>query len=327
MDEMIKKEETLPAVLEGYVAQGQMFLSNAALNLMQFGRVLTEAKPRVPHGAFGNWVRENFRMSERTAQQYMAVWKRFGGKAEFDKVQFSSLQKMLALPEGKEEDFVRENDLEEMTVRQVEARVKAALEEAQEAHRIEKAKLEEQVRRETVAQSAQAIREARQERDEAKGALAGYAQEKAQWAAERRDFALKLQETQQQEARARAQAEKAMAAEERLMQERADLESALEDTQAEYNRLQGELLDAQSSLAKGDAERQVTGSLSCGEFAGAVRSFLGAVSQMPYMAATFAETVDAVELRQWEESLRSVEDWAARARKALNTVEGGIVHG
>ena len=58
-----------------------------------------------------------------------------------------------------------------------------------------------------------------------------------------------------------------------------------------------------------------------------MRSFLGAVSQMPYMGGRFAETTEGTELRQWDESLRAVEDWAARSRKALETIEGGIVHG
>ena len=128
MEEIIRKEEQLPVVLEGLVRQGQMFLSSAAMNLMQYGRVLCEAKLLVPRGQFEKWVKENFQMSERTAQQYMAVWKRFGGKAGFETVKFSSLSKMLALPEGKEEDFAKENDLEEMTAREVDRAVKAALE-------------------------------------------------------------------------------------------------------------------------------------------------------------------------------------------------------
>ena len=67
MEEMVKKDAQLPVVLEGLARQGQMFLSSAAMNLMQYGRVLCEAKLLVPRGQFEKWVKENFQMSERTA--------------------------------------------------------------------------------------------------------------------------------------------------------------------------------------------------------------------------------------------------------------------
>lgn len=181
MDELMERQESLPAVLDGYVQQGQMFLFNAAQNLLQFGRVLTEAKPLVPRGKFEAFVRENFRMSERTAQQYMAVWKRFGGKAQFETVQFSSLQKMLALPEGEEEQFAADHDLKGMTARQVEAAVKQAREEERKSFEKEKAELENRVRTETIAQSKEAILEARKELDDAKISLSGIAEERAGW--------------------------------------------------------------------------------------------------------------------------------------------------
>lgn len=97
VEEMTVKQVEFPATLDPYVQQGRMFLFNAAQNLIQYGRVLTEAKPLVPRGQFENWVRLNFNMSERSAQGYMQVWKRFGSNAQLADVQFSNLQKMLDL--------------------------------------------------------------------------------------------------------------------------------------------------------------------------------------------------------------------------------------
>ena len=283
MEEMVKKDAQLPVVLEGLARQGQMFLSSAAMNLMQYGRVLCEAKLLVPRGQFEKWVKENFQMSERTAQQYMAVWKRFGGKAGFETVKFSSLSKMLALPEGKEEDFAKENDLEEMTAREVDRAVKAALEAQRVKTQVDRAALEERVRRETIALSAEEIRNARAERDEAKGELAKIIQDRSGQSAREKELLGQLEQANSRAEKAEAREEEALAQAADAGQEAEDLRAALEETQAGYEQLQSELLDAKSSLARGDADREVSGSLSLGEFGTAVRSFLGAVSQMPYM--------------------------------------------
>lgn len=77
-------------------------------------------------------------MSERSAQGYMQVWRRFGGNRELSGVRFSNLQKMLALPEGAEAQFAKENDLEAMTARQVEQAVKKVREESEAAINREK---------------------------------------------------------------------------------------------------------------------------------------------------------------------------------------------
>ena len=57
MEEMAVRQENNPAILENYVQQGRMFLYNAAQNLIQYGRVLVEAKPLVPRGQFESWVK------------------------------------------------------------------------------------------------------------------------------------------------------------------------------------------------------------------------------------------------------------------------------
>ena len=51
--------------------------ANAALtHAISAGELLTEAKGRLPHGAFGPWLAENFEGSERTGQAYMRLYQR-----------------------------------------------------------------------------------------------------------------------------------------------------------------------------------------------------------------------------------------------------------
>lgn len=304
MEEIARKDGNLPGVLDGYVQQGRMFLFNAAQNLVQYGRVLTEAKPLVPHGQFGAWVQENFNMSERSAQGYMAVWRRFGRSEQLSGVQFSSLQKMLALPEGTEEQFAADNNLAEMTARQVEAAVKRVRQEA-----------DAQIAAARAAQ-ADAERRSREEREQDRGLIAQAAEKDAQLRTAERKAAA----AQAEAAEAKEQHRAAVAALETARRELRDTEELLAESQSEYDRLQGEMLNARSEKAKGDAERSISEQLTGDDFAAAVRLFLGSAAQVPYMGGQFAR-LEAGEYEQWDSLLKAIEDWAQRARNALDGKE------
>lgn len=117
--------------LEGLAAQARVYSENLAMNMFQLGRVYTEAKKLVRHGEWAEWLRDNSGMSERSAQQLMAVYARFGEQSQFLNLEKSKLFKMLSLPSGQEEAFIADNDLENMTSREVEAAVKRVRAEMQ----------------------------------------------------------------------------------------------------------------------------------------------------------------------------------------------------
>lgn len=315
MEELEARQDNFPELLNRYAEQGRYFLNAAAGSLVQFGRVLYEAKPFVPQGQFEKWVRESFGMSERTAQQYMQVWRRFGNSDELKNVRFSNLQKMLALPEGTEETFIQENDLESMTAREVEKAVKAekAKQEAEkEAMRqeakaeIDKAKAQarsaEETARRLAEQKSQVPAHIQDEMRKQERQIAEYREEIQKLASKAKDMDCAVQEINT------------------LRRELADTEEALKENQQEYNRIQGELLDARSALAKGDAEREVTAEFTLTDFSAAVRGFLGSVAQVPAMGWLFSDPGCAAEVQQWKTLLQCVEDWTARARKAMETV-------
>lgn len=317
MEEMTKRQGNFPAALDPYVQQGRMFLFNAAQNLIQYGRVLCEAKPLVPRGQFENWVQTNFGMSERSAQNYMAVWKRFGANEQLQNVQFSNLQKMLALPEGAETKFSQDFDLENMTAREVEKAVQKAKAEAQG-----------EIDRERAARRNAERRAQELEKQEGKPSEAMQAamDEKDAQIARYREQAQRFQEEAETAKRDRSLAMTQLQSTKRELQE---AEEMIAESQQSYDRMQAELLNAQSTIARGDAERVISEQLTADDFSAAVRAFLGAAAQMPYMGGTFAQLSDMREYRQWDELLQAVEDWAKKARQALMTVEqrGEIVDG
>jgi hypothetical protein len=50
--------------------------------IIRIGMTLQGAKAHLPHGQFGDWLKKEFDMSERTAENYMSVAKEFGSKSE-----------------------------------------------------------------------------------------------------------------------------------------------------------------------------------------------------------------------------------------------------
>lgn len=317
MDDMAESGNGFPVVLDPYVQQGRMFLFNAAQNLIQYGRVLVEAKPLVPRGQFEKWVQTSFNMSERTAQGYMAVWRRFGSNAMLQDVQFSNLQKMLALPEGSEAQFAKDNDLQAMTAREVEQAVRQVREEELRKRNLAIAEVDKERSARTKAENR--LKELEAKAKEPNRDLIAVAAEKD---AEIRRLQRLADMANQERNEANARLE---AAQEDLR----EVENALAENQQEYNRMQADLLNALSTIARGDAERCVSEQFTIEDFSTAVRGFLGSVTQMPYMGEVFCQMVDQREYRQWDILLQAVEDWAVKSRRAMkNTIsEGACIDG
>ena len=255
-------------------------------------------------------------MSRRTAEQYMQAFAKFGTNPDIARLGTTKVLKLLPLPEEDREALMAANDVSSMSTRQLD-----------EAIREQKAKLMEEARAEAKAEAKNEIERERNAR------LA--AEERAQAAENRppevpQDVQEALQESQKIIEQQKAEIEKLGNADndhsESLMKKIKQLESdvaerdeMLEDQQAEYNRMQSELLNMKSTLARGDAERLPVDQLTPDVFASAVRAFVGAVARMPQMGATFA-SMDSNDRAEYDELLRTVENWAEGSRRALNSV-------
>ena len=309
--EMAVKQAQYPAVLDSYAKQGRFFLSSAASSFVQFGRVLTEAKPLVPHGQWESWVRDSFGMSSRTAQGYMAAWDKFGSDPQLVNVQYTKLREMLALPEGTQEKFLEDNNVAEMTSREVKEAVKKVREELQgDIERERKARIAAEKRCEEIANLP----------SEADEELLKTLSEQQKEIELQKGEMLRLQEIASESIKSRNDAMRKLT---EAQNELAENDEFMKEQQQEYNRMQAELLNAKSMIAKGDAERVISERMSAEEFAGAVRAFMGAVSQMPYMGGAFA-TMTGEEKDLFDQYLSTVEGWAKNARKALDTMSGEV---
>lgn len=311
------------SLLDNLAVQARTCVLSARMNLLQLGRVLTEAKPLVPHGEWEAWVKANAEMSVRAAQSYMQAYATFGLNPDIAKLGATKTMKLLPLSEEERETLFAKNDVEAMSTRQLD-----------EAIREQK----EKIRREAQAAIADAKEAAQKEIDRERNARIA-AEQRADAAESREpelavsvkaeiDKAKEVIKEQQERIEALNKADQDMRQRQshqqdfcdKLQKEIRERDELIQEQQEDYNRIQAELLNVKSTIAKGDAERVPTDQLTPDRFASAVRAFIGVVARMPHMTAAFSRMGED-DRREYDELLRTVESWAKDSRRALDTVE------
>jgi chromosome segregation ATPase len=152
---------TITTEINGIKDQTQkMFL----LNSIEIGRRLTEAKAMLEHGAWASWLKESVSFSQSTANNLMRVFEEFGSdqlslfgdnakSQAFVNLSYSQAIELLAVPGEEREQFIAENDVENMSSRELKKAIK------------EKKQLEQQLK-EAEAKASEAAVAAEQERQE-----------------------------------------------------------------------------------------------------------------------------------------------------------------
>ena len=132
-------------------------------NSIEIGRRLTEAKTMVEHGGWGKWLEEKVDYSPRTAQNLMKIFEQYGSSQlslldnniktqAFADLSYTQALALLDLPEEEREVFVEENNVQEMSTRELQQAVKEkqeALEQKSKAE-AEKAETEAKLKKEQV---------------------------------------------------------------------------------------------------------------------------------------------------------------------------------
>lgn len=320
MNEMTERDEASVALLEGLEKEARLYSEAFAMNAIQLGRVLTEAKKLVPHGEWLDWIDANTGLSAKMAQDVMRTYRRFNGKQSLLTVDKSKLFKLLSLPEGKEDEFLEENDVASMSVREVGEAVKQARQEEQAAARAEIAR-ERRLRMEAESRASRA--EARD--GEIPENLAEELRDKDRQIKEERENAQHFAKLAGEAGKDKVALEReTRSLKEELARQASDHAAEMERQTVKYAELRTSYLDLKSSVSRGDAERVHPDTLTIDVFASAVREFMGLCARMPYMSDTFCGMSQA-EKDQYNQFLRTIEGWATGARQALEAirVDGG----
>lgn len=92
--------------------------------VLTIGRCLIEAKKLLPHGAWLPWLNEKVSYSERTARRFMQMYRDLSNRPALTDLGKTKAFALLALPEKERDEFMAENNVADMTTRQLEQAIK-----------------------------------------------------------------------------------------------------------------------------------------------------------------------------------------------------------
>lgn len=116
----------------------------ALLACIEIGQRLCEAKELVQHGQWEQWLEEKVEYSQSTANNLMRIFREYGDQQidlfgssksqTFENLSYSQAVALFSLPAEERADFVKENNAEEMSARQLQEAIKAK-EKAEQAEK------------------------------------------------------------------------------------------------------------------------------------------------------------------------------------------------
>lgn len=92
--------------------------------ILTIGRCLIEAKEMLPHGEWLPWLTEKVSYSDRTARRFMQMYRQLSNRPALANLGASKALALLALPEKDRDEFLSENNVVDMTTRQLEQAIK-----------------------------------------------------------------------------------------------------------------------------------------------------------------------------------------------------------
>lgn len=150
MGEIVKVRDAtiIAAEITTIKEQTQRMVLSASIEI---GRRLVEAKDLVQHGDWTGWLQEKCNFSQRTADNLMRIYREYGNadselsaysnSQTFANLTYSQAVALLVIPADERSDFLENNDVGQMSNRELQEAIKA-----RDAAEKEKARLEEQTR-------------------------------------------------------------------------------------------------------------------------------------------------------------------------------------
>lgn len=133
MNEIITAGRSLEQVTQGIL----VLSAQTVANICQIGKLLTEAKGMVGHGGWEKYLEEKVSYSQSTANNFMRLYQEYGefgpNLQTFGNLNTSQALALLALPEGKREEFAESHDVESMSVRELKQQIAAEKKRADDA--------------------------------------------------------------------------------------------------------------------------------------------------------------------------------------------------
>lgn len=162
--------DVIAAEIRSIDQQARQYVLQSAIEI---GRKLTEAKELVSHGEWGAWLETNVNYSQSTANNFMRLSVEYANSQSLVNLTYTQAVALLSVPSEDREKFAEENNVSEMSTRELQAAIKAQkeaeklLEEERERVKAEQAEREkEQKQREALYEQYQLELELRKKAEE-----------------------------------------------------------------------------------------------------------------------------------------------------------------
>ena len=243
---------------------------------IEIGRRLVEVKAMLPHGQWGDYLRDRLGYKSSTANNFMRIFEAYGAEQQslfgpvaksqaLGNLSYTKALALLVLPDEERESFLSENDVEDMSTRELQTALKE-LAQAREAQRTAenqaegyRLQLEEQRRKteEAAASAGEEVSRLRAELEELRASPVDVAVEKVvdedavRAAAEQaraeaeRELEERIRKAEVEKERAQEKAAKAKGALEELKQRK---EKEMEEARAARERAEEQLAQAEKQI-------------------------------------------------------------------------------
>lgn len=128
MQELKKGEENMQELtefnIENATAKILMLKEQTAQNIIEIGKTLIEVKSKLEYGEFGIWLKNKVEFTHQTANKFMKVATEFPDYAPVRNLGTRKLFVLAGLDEEDRQEVMQENNIEEMTTRELEQVVK-----------------------------------------------------------------------------------------------------------------------------------------------------------------------------------------------------------
>lgn len=129
MSELIRTPEAIASEINIIKAQTRAMLCSSAVEI---GRRLYEAKMLVPHGGWGEWLKQNVDYSERTAQNLIRLFEEYGKNANpqaLADLDYTQAVILLGLPPEQREELMERVEVRDLSTRELQEEVSRLREE------------------------------------------------------------------------------------------------------------------------------------------------------------------------------------------------------
>lgn len=138
--DLIEDKQLTASEIEKITEEILKYKQQTAQNIIEIGKRLTKVKESLKHGDFTKWLEEKVDYTPKTAQKFMKIYKVFGKTKAPSFLSSEKLYLLTNLPEKDREDFINSNDVEKISVRELQEKIKV----------IKKSKIEKTVEEDTL---------------------------------------------------------------------------------------------------------------------------------------------------------------------------------